>query len=153
MANKDDLVSQASVGGWAKRCYLAGRALIEDAVRPHGLGATQWYVLYHLVHDGPTMQRDLLRTLRVERATLSVVVGSMVRKGLVEQTPDRIDQRQKRLQLTPAGHALWAVLPELTFIRTAGFEGLDADDLAAAVRVLRTATERLEALSQKDADR
>ncbi len=83
-----------SVGAWAKRCYFAGRAAMEVVLRPYELGTTQWYVLYQLVHDGPTMQRDMLRMLQIERATLSAVVGTLVRKRLDEQVLDRVDQRQ-----------------------------------------------------------
>jgi len=126
---------------------------MEAVLRPFDLGATQWYVLYHLAQDGPTMQRELLRTLQIERATLSAVVGAMVRKGLVEQVPDRADQRQKQLRLTKAGTKLWHSLPDLTdVIHAAAFEGIDAGDLAVAARVLRIATERLDKLSPKKAD-
>lgn len=152
MANKLTDARHDSVGAWAKRCYFAGRAMMEDALRPHGLGATQWYVLHHLAQDGPTMQRELLRRLQVERATLSVVVATLVRKGLVEQVPDRIDQRQKLLRMTPAGEALWDALPDLSFINEVAFNGLDAADIATAIRVLRTATERLDNHSRKGAD-
>lgn len=141
------------VGVWAKRCYFAGRALMDDALRPYDLGATQWYILHQLATDGPTMQRELLRRLEVERATLSVVVGALVRKGLVEQAPDPVDKRQKRLAMTPAGTTLWARLPDLTFIRQTAFGDIDEADLAITLRVLRTATERLEAPSRKGNDR
>lgn len=135
--------AQDSVGAWAKQCYFAGRAAMEIALRPHGLGATQWYVLHKLVHDGPTMQRDLLRMLQVERATLSGIVTALVRKGLVEQVPDSTDQRQKRLQLTAAGSALWDDLPDLKIIREVAFAGSDPAEIEITIRVLRRATERL----------
>ena len=54
---------------------------MEAALRPYDLGGTQWYVLHQLAKKGPTMQRELLRMLQVERATLSVVVTTLVRKG------------------------------------------------------------------------
>lgn len=117
---------------------------MDDALRPHGLGATQWYVLYQLAHEGPTLQRDLQRMLQVERATLSVVVTTLARKGLVEQLPDSVDQRQRLLRLTSAGTRLWAALPDLSRIEDIAFAGIDAADIAIAVRVLRTATERLQ---------
>ena len=123
---------------------------MEALLRPHDLGATQWYVLHHLAHDGPTMQRELLRTLQVERATLSVIVGELVRKGLSEQAPDRADGRRKLLRMTGSGAALWDKLPDLeALIHKAAFEGIDDADIAVAVRVLRTATQRLDALSSK----
>ena len=139
-----------SLAAWTKRCYFAGRAVMEAALRPHDLGVTQWYVLYYLAHDGPTMQRELLRTLQVERATLSVIVGTLVRKGLVAQVPDQVDQRQRRLRMTAAGTKRWRALPDLSFIHAAAFGGIDEADMAAAVRVLRTATERLDGLSRQE---
>ncbi|WP_319005152.1 MarR family winged helix-turn-helix transcriptional regulator [Acuticoccus sediminis] len=149
MPNKNHPSEDASVAAWAKRCYFAGRAAMEAVLRPYGLGATQWYVLHRLATEGPTMQRDLLSLLQVERATLSAILGTLVRKGLVEQVPDRIDQRQKRLTLTAEGAKLWDTLPDLVFIRETAFGDLDPDDIAAAIRVLRTATERLDELISK----
>lgn len=119
---------------------------MEAALRPHDLGVTQWHVLYQLAHEGPTMQRELLRRLQVERATLSVIVGTLVRKGFVEQVTDRIDQRQKLLRLTGSGTKLWNDLPDLGFIHAAAFGGIDEAEMAIAVKVLHTATERLDQL-------
>lgn len=117
---------------------------MEALLRPYDLGATQWYVLYQLAHDGPTKQRDLVKALQVERATLSTIIAVLVRKELVEQVPDAVDQRQKLLRMTPAGAKLWKALPDLALIHDVAFKGMDAADIAAAVRVLQTATERLE---------
>jgi len=141
-----------SIGAWAKRCYFAARAAMEAVLRPYGLGATQWYVLYQLAHGGPTMQRDLLRMLQIERATLSAIVAALVRKGLVEQVPDRVDQRQKLLRMTAAGAKLWGELPDLSLIHKVAFDGIDDAAIATAIRVLQTATERLNNLSQNGAD-
>lgn len=140
------------VGAWAKRCYFAGRAVMDSALRPYDLGSVQWYVLYQLATAGPTRQRDLVRLLEIERATMTGIVATLVRKGLVEQEPDRLDQRQKLLRMTAAGAKLWGELPDLTFIRSVAFDGIDAADVAIAVRVLQTATERLEKLLPKGTD-
>ncbi len=35
-----------AIGAWTKRCYFAGRAAMDSALRPFDLGSTQWYVLY-----------------------------------------------------------------------------------------------------------
>lgn len=117
--------------------------MMEDALRPYGLGATQWYALHQLAQVGPTMQRELVRLLQIERATLSIIIGTLVRKGLVEQIPDAIDQRQKLLRLTPAGKTLWGELPDLGFIHDAAFAGFSEADIEITARVLKAATERL----------
>lgn len=139
-----------AVGAWAKGCYFAGRAAMEAMLRPFDLGTTQWYILYQLVHNGSTMQRDLVRLLQVERATLSVMVGALVRKGWVEQVADDVDQRRKLLRVTPAGTALWAKLPDLSaVINEAAFANISDADIEVAVRVLRVATDRLNAFINK----
>ena len=139
-----------AVVAWAKRCYFAGRAAMEGMLRPFDLGSTQWYILYQLVHHGPTAQRDLGHLLQVERSTLTVIVGALVRKGWVEQAVDAADQRRKLLRITPAGTELWAKLPDLSaIINDAAFAGIDQADMDAAVRVLRLATERLDAFIEK----
>jgi DNA-binding MarR family transcriptional regulator len=125
---------------------------MEAVLRPFDLGATQWYVLYHLAAEGPMMQRELLRRLAIERATLSAVVASLVRKGFVEQVTDRTDQRQKLLRLTAEGARLWSVLPDLTFIHNVAFDGIDDAAIATAIGVLRTATERLDNLLNDGVD-
>ncbi|MBK3737102.1 winged helix DNA-binding protein [Azospirillum brasilense] len=139
-----------TVGAWTKRCYLAGRALMDATLRPYDLGSTQWYVLWHLAHVGPTVQRDLGRVLELERATLSGIVATLVRKGLVCQTSSGNDQRQRLLTLTAAGEALWRELPDLSFIHDAAFGGIDEAELATTIRVLQTATERLNNLLRKE---
>jgi DNA-binding MarR family transcriptional regulator len=150
MASKVIIDRQGEVGAWAKRCYFAGRAAMEAMLRPFDLGSTQWYILFHLVQEGPTSQRDLVRLMQVERATLSVVVGALVRKGLVNQVTDDSDQRRKLLQLTPAGEALWTTLPDIAaVIDTAAFGGISEIDRKVAVAVLRRATDQLETFFRK----
>lgn len=138
-----------AVGAWAKRCYFAGRAAMEAMLRPFDLGSTQWYILHQLVHHGPTMQRDLGKLLQIERSTLTVIVGALVRKGWVEQVADDADQRRKLLRVTTAGTELWAKLPDLSaIINEAAFAGIGEADMEAALRVLRLATERLDAFNK-----
>ena len=141
--------NHTSVGAWTKRCYLAGRALMDATLRPYDLGATQWYVLWHLANAGPTMQRELVRALGIERATLSGIIATLVRKGLIRQAADSTDQRQRLLTLTASGKKLWDKLPDLTFIHKVAFDGIDEDAIATTIRVLRTATERLDNFSRK----
>jgi MarR family transcriptional regulator, lower aerobic nicotinate degradation pathway regulator len=133
-----------SVGSWAKRLYFATRTLMDAVLRPYDLGSTQWYVLHQLANEGPTMQRDLVRLFQIERATLSGIVATLVRKGLIEQMPDSQDQRQRMLCITSSGRKLWKELPDpISLILSVAFDGVDQTELATAHRVLQAATERL----------
>jgi DNA-binding MarR family transcriptional regulator len=131
-------------GAWAKKYFLASRAVMEATLRPFDLGNTQWYVLYRLANDGPTKQRDLRNMLEIERATLSGVIAALVRKSLIEQVPDPDDRRQKVLRITTAGTNLWALLPDpISLITSVAFDGVNTTEIATASRVLQDATERL----------
>ena len=133
-----------SAGAWAKRFHLAARSAIETTLRDYGVGATQWYVLWHLNHDGALAQAEILKLLQIEKATLSGVVSALVRKGLVKQETDPKDHRRKLLSITPTGRALWKKLPDpIDTIRKTAFEGIPENDLETTVRVLRTGTEQL----------
>jgi DNA-binding MarR family transcriptional regulator len=133
-----------SPGAWAKRYYLATRGVMELILRPYDVGPAQWYVLWHLANKGPTTQRDLLAMLDMEKPALSEVVRALVRKGLIVQTPDVTDQRQRMLKITPAGMRLWRKMPDpIDLILKTSFDGMDADQLAIVVQVLQTATQRL----------
>ena len=149
MSNKEP-ARRDTVGAWAKAFHRASQSAVEAALRPHGLGVTQWYVMYHLANDGPSTQRDLTEWLAVERATLSGVVASLVRKGLVEQLPDDHDGRVRRVRLTDLGHQRWAeVADPIGPLTRIAFRGLDAGDLDTAMRVLRTATQQIEGHTSK----
>ncbi|MEA9984321.1 MULTISPECIES: MarR family winged helix-turn-helix transcriptional regulator [Subtercola] len=131
-------------GQWAKKYFLASRALMESVLRPYDLGTTQWYVLYRLSDEQSVGQSDLTRELEVERATLSAVIAALVRKGLIEQIAAPHDQRQKLLLITPLGRTLWASLPDpMALIAEVAFGGVDPADIATMNRVLSGATKRL----------
>ncbi len=150
MPNKLVDPEHQSAGAWAKKYHFASRAVMESVLRPFDVGPTQWYVLYELANTGPTSQRDLVRRLRVERATLSGVVAVLARKGLVEQCPDVRDQRQKVLTLAHDGRELWERLPDpIELILRTAFDGISDEDLAVTVRVLSTGTARLNDLLSK----
>lgn len=150
MANKQADPDHQSAGAWAKKYHLASRAVMESVLRPFDLGPTQWYVLYTLATTGPTRQRDLVRLLDVERATLTAIVAALVRKGLVEQHSDAVDQRQKLLTMTADGVALWERLPDpIKLILDTAFDGIPDADVATTTDVLRLATTRLTELSSK----
>lgn len=82
--------------------------------------------------------------LQIERATLSGIVTTLVGKGLIDQTPDSGDQRQRTLRITRSGMKLWKQLPDLTgLILAVAFDGVDPAELEMARRVLQAAKQRL----------
>ncbi|WP_223357651.1 MarR family winged helix-turn-helix transcriptional regulator [Leifsonia sp. ZF2019] len=129
-----------SLGTWAKRYYYANRLAVETLLKAHGIGSTQWLVLRHLAHAGPTAQRDLGPIIDAERAALSGIVSTLVRKGFVEQTISPADQRQRELTLTPSGRRLLDGLPDpFAVVRGVALAGIDPAAIDAAIQVLERA--------------
>ena len=133
----DERDQHDSVGAWAKRYHLACRALIEATLREHDLGPTQWYVLHRLVDVGPTLQRDLSRMLRVERATLSGVVATLVRRpdGSITVTPTFLFRVLDTVDLCPgdSGSSLGLINEQLATYNSItdlfdAFVHIDAED-------------------------
>lgn len=84
-----------------------------------GLTMQQLRVLLLLSADGPLAQGDLAQALDVGMATVTGLVDRLVRRGLVQRTPDPTDGRVRRAGLSAAGAEL------LDSIRTAGQDRRD----------------------------
>jgi Transcriptional regulators len=135
---------------WAKKYYLTARSVIDATLRPHGIGSTQWYVLWHLVNQGSIGQRQLQDMLDIEKPTMSGVVSTLVRKGLIVQTVHPNDQRFKLLSMTSAGPALWDTLPDpIELIAATAFDDVPDVELEITERVLKNGVERLNNLLKK----
>jgi DNA-binding MarR family transcriptional regulator len=114
------------------------------------LGATlqMWRVLAALrEHDGRRMG-DLSATTSIEVSTLTRLVDTMERKGLVVRRRDAGDARVVALHVTPAGRRLTQRITPIAEryerVALAGFTAAEADSLKAALRRLYGNMEALE---------
>lgn len=88
-----------------------------------GLTTQQWLVLLQIAgdpnfparardDDQPVLASDIARVRGLSRATISAVVGALVKRGFVREEPDPIDRRRRHLAITAAGSkALEAIEP------------------------------------------
>lgn len=129
----------------------AARALARrfDAVlRPVGLTNGQFSMLMALNRPGPAARiSDLAPFLAMDRTTLTAAAKVLERRGLIAPEPDADDRRNRRLRLTPEGHAvLVAALP----LWTAAHAVLDAE--VATPADLRAGLDRLALSGLRPAD-
>jgi DNA-binding MarR family transcriptional regulator len=129
--------------------YLLNRAgariagAFSEEVRPLGATLQIWRVLAALRerHDGRRMG-DLSETTSIEVSTLTRLVDSMEKKGLVSRRRDAGDARAVLLQVTPAGRRLTRrILPiaeRYEAVALAGFNVAEIRTLKAALRRLYT---------------
>jgi DNA-binding MarR family transcriptional regulator len=109
-----------------------------DCICCHDVSVTQCYALETLVEHGPMRLGDLAARLFLDKSTTSRVVGTLVRKGYVEQRADRRDRRATTISATPRGRALCArITGDLVAQQRLLLEDLDPGVRSGVVEVLR----------------
>lgn len=71
-----------------------------------GFGRAHHRALHFIGRNPGITVSDLLLILRITKQSLARVLGALVERGYVVQTPGREDRRQRLLSLTPSGEAL-----------------------------------------------
>jgi len=118
-----------------KRLYLLISQRIDDALKAHGLGRSQWQVLFRLRRAGTLAQRDLQQALQVEPATLTGIVD-------VESAADK---RCRVLSLSPEGSALLDTVPDpYGAVETPMLAGVPDDERTLMAAVLETMIRNIE---------
>jgi DNA-binding MarR family transcriptional regulator len=116
------------VTGMLSRLARDVAVVLDRSLAPLGISFSQYLVLVRLwrAHPRPLSQAFLVRDLALERSSLSTLLASLERSGLVVRTQDGADRRRRRVALTPAGSALeTSVLEVLDEIEGALVSALD----------------------------
>ena len=125
----------------ARTAKVLSRAL-DDALAEVGGSLPVWLVLVSLKAQRHGMQRELAESIGIEGATLTHHLNRMEADGLVVRTRDPENRRIQRVELTPAGDAVFHSYRGAV----AGFDRrLRAGLRAEEVDALRSALVRLEA--------
>jgi DNA-binding MarR family transcriptional regulator len=128
-----------------KRLYLLLSQRIDDALKPHGLGRSQWQVLYRVRRAGTLAQRDLQHAMQVEPATLTGVLDVLVAKGWLERSGSCEDRRCRLLQLSSEGLELLANVPDpYEFVETRMLDGVTDAERSGVETVLEHMISNLE---------
>jgi MarR family 2-MHQ and catechol resistance regulon transcriptional repressor len=77
-----------------------------DRICCHDISVTQCHALEALVEHGPMRLSELTERLFLDKSTTSRVIGTLVKKGYVEQRPDTTDGRATALHPTARGRRL-----------------------------------------------
>jgi DNA-binding MarR family transcriptional regulator len=101
-------------------------------------------VLYQLAHEGPTGQRELQRILQIDRATMSTIVATLVKKGLSSRSPIVSTNGKKSYTSPRRARDLWGTLPDpIAVVHAVAFDGVDDAELTRVAGLLEAATQRL----------
>lgn len=114
----------AVVGAFAEAQYVTGllsridrfmQIALDRRLRRYGLSLAQYLVIVRLWRAEPTpvSQAALAADLELERSSISALVTSLERAGLVVRTTDEHDARRRLVHLAPDGTRLEGPVFEL----------------------------------------
>ena len=89
-----------------KRAFSFQRRSVEDAMRAHGVNATQAGVLTQLLEGPGLSSSDLARRLVITAQAATAAVATLEESGLVERTDDPTHGRIRRCFLTEEGRRI-----------------------------------------------
>ena len=87
------------------------QAQLDLAVREHGISSQQWELVMRLRRSGPLEAGELADALGVAPPSVTALVDSAERRGLVARHDHATDRRRRLIELTPHGSALASCLP------------------------------------------
>jgi MarR family 2-MHQ and catechol resistance regulon transcriptional repressor len=109
-----------------------------DKICCHDISVTQCYALETLVQHGPLRLGGLAERLFLDKSTTSRVVGTLVKKGYVQQRPDAADARAVAISATSRGEKLCArINVDLVEQQRQLLEDLEPSVRAGVVEVIR----------------
>lgn len=68
---------------------------------------TQFLILKRLAYLGPMSASELARAVELDGGAMTRQLDQLERKGLLRRQPHEQDRRALRIELTPAGDAMW----------------------------------------------
>jgi DNA-binding MarR family transcriptional regulator len=109
-----------------------------DVLAQDELTIAMWRVLAVLLHNGPQHMTNLAELTTVELSTLSRLVGTMQRRGLVTRKRNAADGRNVSVALSARGTALTTrLLPAATDLEVRMIDGMSGADVATLRRLLK----------------
>jgi DNA-binding MarR family transcriptional regulator len=133
------------------RAYEASITMVNKALRHHGLSAAGRQALAVLEGAGrPLSPTTISERLLVTTASVTSLLDTLERRGLVARLHDPDDRRKLLINLTQEGHQIVdQFLPEVVALQTAVMAGLNE---AERLRLVRSLTAIREAIAAVDAD-
>ncbi len=131
---RDAVALQAAVSELVRVYQFRDR----DRICCHDISVTQCYALETLVEHGPIRLSGLAERLFLDKSTTSRVVGTLVKKGYVEQHADESDRRATDLRATARGRHLYTRITDgLVEQQKELLQDLDPDVRDGVVKVIR----------------
>jgi DNA-binding MarR family transcriptional regulator len=138
-----DLTSFAAMVGLMRAAARLETDFESVVQRPRGLTWAGFRLLYCLWVMGPMQTSELARVLFTTAPTVSSVLNTLERRGLIRRERQEDDRRRVAVHLTLAGEEVFrATFTDQQAREAEWLEGIPAEDLTVVVRVLEALANR-----------
>jgi DNA-binding MarR family transcriptional regulator len=96
-----------------KRAELAVRGCVEQAFRKVQLTPSQYFVLFLVETREATSSAELARATGVLPQSMAELISLLEKRGLIARTPDSVNNRILRIEVTAAGRKLFEKATEV----------------------------------------
>jgi MarR family transcriptional regulator for hemolysin len=122
------------------------RSLLDDRLRMVGQSSARMEALAAIINSPPlSAQVDIAKRLRIEGPTMTSMLDTLEKDGLVERLPDPTDRRTKQLRVTPEGETVLEDLFSFTDeLRDRLLEGFPRDKVDEMNVLLSALMQRLD---------
>ena len=129
--------AESNLGGLLGKANRLLSNHFNQDLNQHGLTIEQWSLLAVLWSDNAQNQKALQEALLKDKATITSLVGYLVKNGFVSKERDKTDKRSFIISLTDKGREMQGATIPLA-MKNIGFaiEGIDAEELNTTVKVL-----------------
>lgn len=133
-----DMDSMAAVQNIYRAANAVRKRLESSVLAPHDLTWTGWVVLWVVWIWGDIETRHVAAEAGISKGTLTGVIGTLERRGLLKRRTHPDDARRVLVSLTPKGRKLMVVLfPKFNAEESFVTETLSSTEKATLARTLR----------------
>ncbi|MBP1874447.1 Transcriptional regulator SlyA [Ensifer adhaerens] len=126
------------------------RAVFDARVKERGLTLSRARALFALTKKDGLNQRELADELDIETPTIVRLLDGMEKQGFIERRVEASDRRAKQVHMTELGRTIADEILRLADeIRAEVLLGVDADEVAAALKVVRTIADNVQSLAKE----
>ena len=136
---------EESIGYVVRNAHRAFDRVLTGALADHRIATGQWSLLRVLWHEDHLSQIEVAKRMKVERASLTIMLNTVEKAGLITRKTDTRDSRKQLISLTPKGRALEkALVPIGMGVNKIALTGLSAQEVSTLRSLLRRVIDNLE---------
>ncbi|MGC1358000.1 MAG: MarR family transcriptional regulator [Xanthobacteraceae bacterium] len=136
---------EESIGYMVRNAHRAYDRVLATALSKQKVLTGQWSLLRVLWHEDNLSQIEVANRMKIERASLTIMLNTVEQAGLITRKIDARDRRKQLISLTRKGRALQSVLvPIGTSVNEIALTGLSPREISTLRSLLQRVVDNLD---------